>query len=75
MDGKIAHLLFEDESMIRDYQALQHTWFLKGKQRIIQTTGKHSKKISWVPITLTGILVIFLGFSSTYTVQEKEVAL
>ncbi|WP_445667361.1 IS630 family transposase [Paenibacillus sp. FSL H8-0034] len=41
MDEEIAHLLFEDESMIRDYQALQHTWFLKGKQRVIQTTGKH----------------------------------
>ena len=27
--------------MIRDYQALQHTWFLKGKQRIIPTFGKH----------------------------------
>jgi transposase len=33
--------LFEDESMIRDYQALQYTWFAKGKQRIIKTTGKH----------------------------------
>jgi len=33
--------LFEDESMIRDYQALQKTWFAKGKQRIIKTTGKH----------------------------------
>jgi len=33
--------LFEDESMIRDYQALQRTWFQKGKQRIIRTTGKH----------------------------------
>ncbi|OMC71463.1 IS630 family transposase [Paenibacillus sp. FSL H7-0326] len=33
--------MFEDESMIRDYQALQHTWFAKGKQRIIKTTGKH----------------------------------
>lgn len=41
MDGIIDHLLFEDESMIRDYQALQHTWFLKGQQRIIKTTGKH----------------------------------
>lgn len=41
MEEQIAHLLFEDESMIRDYQALQHTWFLKGKQRIIKTTGKH----------------------------------
>ncbi|BFH14628.1 hypothetical protein J6TS7_46830 [Paenibacillus dendritiformis] len=27
--------------MIRDYQALQRTWFAKGQQRIIQTTGKH----------------------------------
>ncbi len=41
MNDEIAHLLFEDESMIRDYQAIQKTWFLRGKQRIIQTTGKH----------------------------------
>jgi len=27
--------------MIRDYQAIQRTWFEKGKQRIIRTTGKH----------------------------------
>jgi len=27
--------------MIRDYQAIQKTWFAKGKQRIIKTTGKH----------------------------------
>jgi transposase len=27
--------------MIRDYQAVQRTWFAKGKQRIIKTTGKH----------------------------------
>lgn len=27
--------------MIRDYQDLQHTWFLRGKQRIIPTFGKH----------------------------------
>ncbi|WP_255407526.1 MULTISPECIES: IS630 family transposase [unclassified Cohnella] len=40
-NGEIDHLLFEDESMIRDYQALQKTWFAKGKQRIIKTTGKH----------------------------------
>jgi len=33
--------LFEDESMIRDYQAIQRTWFEKGKQRVIKTTGKH----------------------------------
>jgi putative transposase len=27
--------------MIRDYQAIQKTWFLRGKQRIIPTYGKH----------------------------------
>jgi transposase len=27
--------------MIRDYQALQRTWFARGQQRIIKTTGKH----------------------------------
>lgn len=41
INDKIAHLLFEDESMIRDYQAIQRTWFLKGKQRIIPTHGQH----------------------------------
>jgi len=41
MQDEIHHLLFEDESMIRDYQAIQKTWFLRGKQRIIRTTGKH----------------------------------
>jgi transposase len=41
MNDEIDYLLFEDESMIRDYQAIQKTWFLRGKQRIIRTTGKH----------------------------------
>ena len=27
--------------MIRDYQAVSHTWFAKGQQRIIPTYGKH----------------------------------
>lgn len=27
--------------MIRDYQAIQKTWFLKGQQRLIPTYGKH----------------------------------
>ena len=39
--GEIDHVLFQDESMIRDYQAIQKTWFLKGKQRKIPTHGKH----------------------------------
>ncbi|MEI6286671.1 MAG: transposase [Bacillota bacterium] len=34
-------LLFEDESMIRDYQAIGYNWFEKGKQRIVPTYGKH----------------------------------
>jgi transposase len=34
--------LFEDESMIRDYQAIQKTWFIKGHQKKIPTYGKHS---------------------------------
>jgi len=33
--------LFEDESMIRDYQAIMKSWFPKGEQRIIPTYGKH----------------------------------
>jgi len=37
----LARILFEDESMIRDYQAIAQTWFLKGKQRIIPTYGRH----------------------------------
>jgi transposase len=41
MDESIAHLLFQDECMIRVYQAVQYTWFLRGKQRIIPTYGKH----------------------------------
>ncbi len=41
MNGDIAHVLYEDESMIRDYQAIKKTWFPKGQQRIIPTYGKH----------------------------------
>lgn len=41
MNEEIDHVLFEDESMIRDYQAIQKTWFIKGKQRIVPTYGKH----------------------------------
>ena len=34
--------MFEDESMIRDYQAIQKTWFIKGQQKKILTYGKHA---------------------------------
>ncbi len=36
--------------MIRDYQAIQRTWFAIGQQRIIQTYGKHEG------VKLVGIL-------------------
>jgi len=39
--GEIEYILFEDESMIRDYQAISKTWFPVGQQRIIPTYGKH----------------------------------
>lgn len=34
-------ILFEDESYIRDYQALCATWVKKGKQKKIKTYGQH----------------------------------
>lgn len=39
--GNIDDILFQDESMIRDYQAIHQTWFPKGQQRLIPTYGKH----------------------------------
>ncbi|MBL1230056.1 IS630 family transposase [Enterococcus sp. BWB1-3] len=50
LNGEIDHLLFEDESTIRDYQALLSTWFPVGKQKLIKTYGKHFS------VKLTGIL-------------------
>lgn len=41
LNEEIDRILFEDESMIRDYQALSRTWFAKGQQKIIPTYGKH----------------------------------
>ena len=41
LDGKIHRILFQDESMIRDYQAIHRTWFPKGRQRVVPTYGKH----------------------------------
>ena len=41
LHGDIDCILFADEAMIRDYQAIGRTWFLKGQQRIIPTFGKH----------------------------------
>ncbi len=54
--------------MIRDYQAIQKTWFPKGKQRIIPTYGKHRG------VKLLGILNyetghIFCKEEETYDAQ------
>jgi len=50
INGEIAHILFEDESSIRDYQAIMKSWFPRGEQRLIKTYGKHES------VKLTGIL-------------------
>lgn len=50
LEGLIDHILFEDESMIRDYQAIQKTWFIKRQQKKAPTYGKHSA------VKLLGIL-------------------
>lgn len=47
---EIDHILFEDESTIRNYQAIMKTWFPKGEQRLIKTFGKHEG------VKLTGII-------------------
>lgn len=41
MNDENNRILFQDESMIRDYQALANTWFPKGQQKVIPTYGKH----------------------------------
>ena len=56
INGEIDHILFEDESMIRDYQAIQKTWFRKGKQKKISTYGKNAG------VKLIGILDYSTGF-------------
>ncbi|MDE5977433.1 MAG: IS630 family transposase, partial [Turicibacter sp.] len=61
--GEIDHLLFQDESSIRDYQSLVSNWFLKGKQRIIPTYGKHQS------VKLIGVLNYEPGH---VYVQEEE---
>ena len=61
--GEIDHLLFQDESSIRDYQSLVNNWFPKGKQRIIPTYGNNKS------IKLIGILNYETGH---VYVQEEE---
>lgn len=64
MNEEIDHILFQDESMIRDYQAIQYTWFLRGKQRLIPTYGKHQG------VKLIGILNYETG--KVFCVEEER---
>jgi hypothetical protein len=41
LNGEVDRILFIDESIIRDYQALSRTWFAKGQQKIVPTYDKH----------------------------------
>ena len=55
--------MFEDESAIRDYQAIMKSWFPKGKQKLIKTYGKHES------LKLVGVLNYETG---TVYVEEAE---
>lgn len=66
IDGKIDRILFEDESMIRDYQAISNTWFPKGQQKIIPTYGRHQG------VKLIGTLDYETG--DVFCVQEEQYA-
>ena len=44
LTGEIDHVLFEDESSIRDYQAIMKSWFPKGQQRLIKKLYSTIKK-------------------------------
>ena len=43
LDGLVDTILFEDESMIKYYQAIQKNWFIKGQQRKVPTYGKNDR--------------------------------
>ena len=50
--------------MIRDYQAIAKTWFLKGQQKIIPTYGRHQG------VKLIGVLDYETG--DVFCVQEEQ---
>jgi putative transposase len=56
--------LFEDESSIRDYQAIMKSWFPKGKQKLIKTYGKHES------LKLMGIIDYETG--KVYVEESEE---
>ena len=64
MNGDVDTILFEDESAIRDYQAIMKSWFPKGRQRLIKTYGKHES------VKLVGILNYETG--KVYVEEHEE---
>lgn len=55
--------------MIRDYQAIQKTWFPKGQQKVIPTFGKHSGcKLIGALDYETGEIIV--TYESQYTAVE-----
>ncbi|SHJ39864.1 putative transposase [Lutispora thermophila DSM 19022] len=64
LDGKIGHILFKDESMIKDYKAIEKTWFLKSQQKIIPTYGQYKG------VKLVGILNYETG--KVYCIEEEK---
>ncbi|MDT2238920.1 transposase [Paenibacillus larvae] len=45
-------MLFEDESMIRDYQAIQKTWFLRGRNASFQPRASIVGSNCWPRLTM-----------------------
>jgi hypothetical protein len=64
INEEIDRILFEDGSMIRDYQAIGSTWFSERKQRIIPTYGRHKG------VRLLGTLDYETG--EVFCVEEKS---
>ena len=55
LDNLVDTILFEDESMIRNYQTIQNNWLIKGHQIKIPTYGKNAG------VKLSGILDYVTG--------------
>ena len=74
---EINHILFQDESMICDDQAIQKTWFLKGKQRIVPTYEKHQgvKLIGTLNYETGEVFLSFLEKVLAYYLTEKIVVI
>ena len=64
LNGEIDHIVIEDESSIRDYQAIMKSWFPKGQQKLIRTYGKHES------VKLIGIINYETGH--VYVEESEE---